>query len=914
MSITAIFRVPLTGLAMSIPFMLAFGSQAWGQSGEQGRICEVTPAMRCLDKQAIEGTTLKVPIDAAAVQKDGFLICDSSFNYTTAPDIVLIMDNTGSMDSAQTVDGIPRWCDYPDKEVNDPGCISGDPHRLRGPALQAFLDSALAKGGKGVNVGVVTFSQTAEAKSDGLQPLSDATIDGIKASIVMEERGQTNYTAAFRAASELLKTSRKPASEQFIIFVSDGRPNYPQRPDGDPYTYKSFWDSLPTVHSIFLGDNKENYKDMQDVSSKTGGLFFNISDVRLLAKILTDDLAKQLFRRAVPTLTTIRNLSDSIVFQVDASKHVPTADSAAYTLLMPGPLELAKGVNEIVIKTEYGYGGTTQDVHFKIERSSTGPYFTGLEQICRNLPKLSIRNAKNEILNDLGLPFTIGDSAVRYDLTTAADLDSFDVVIRTRSSVTAQQDLESVPNSASNRKDSTWSGSEPFQHLTSQKTLGDDLVQAEHGEFIIVSYRNPFIREDSATVRVRIKYGPEFDKAAYRDLNSDGRIETVTIRFLETLPMVPEKLQFSITDEAGVTADRTAVGNEIAFAKSSDGAEDRSGLVVTLAKPFPFGMTSVANPDSSGRTFRQLDIPMTDGRFRVDDSVPPVIVKADVSQDKTDGHSVIKVTYSETITLAEPFLEPIVIKRDTVVFTLQDFPIQSISKVSDREYVFHLQPGTRFKPVGGDSVAVNNNGETRDKNGQTPKVLVFTPMGGPSPSQSISGFYVTFGNGSKSKPVGAPRSDDPAGFIPVDSKGAALPGDKAGHCGGCNPLQNGVLNGSVIVVVTKQPVNWSFTIYSNLGEVVARGSGSILEEDLPLLDKMEDAGGDPNQTQYVQRIVWNGRTENGQTAGTGAYVLKAIFRYDKNFKTGARASTGTKISKFGFLRDCCNAFNDKWYY
>jgi von Willebrand factor type A domain-containing protein len=914
MSITAIFRIPLTGLAIAVPLLLASGRSVRAQSGEQGRICEVKPAMRCLDKEQIEGTTLKVPIDAAAVRKDGFLICDSSFNYTTAPDIVLIMDNTGSMDSAQTLDDIPRWCDFPDKEVGDPGCISGDPHRLRGPALQAFLDSALAKGGKGVNVGVVTFSQTAEAKSDKLQPLSDASIDGIKASIVMEERGQTNYTAAFRAALELLKTSRKPESEQFIIFVSDGRPNYPQRPDGDPHTYKTFWDSLPAVHSIFLGDNKENYQDMQDVSSKTGGLFFNISDVRLLAKILTDDLAKQLFRRAVPTLTTIRNLSDSITFQVDASKHVPTADSAAYTLLMPGPLELAKGVNEIVIKTEYGYGGTTQDVHFKIERTPAGPYFTGLEQICRDLPKLSILNAKDEILNDLGLPFTIGDSAVRYDLTTAADLDSFDVAIRTRSSATAQQDLETVPNSDANRKDSTWSGSEAFQHLTQQKHPGDDRVQAEHGDFIIVSYKNPFIREDSATVRVRVKYGPEFDKAAYRDLNSDGRIETVTIRFRESLALVPGMLRFNITDAAGVSAERTAQGDEIGFAKDGDGAVDRTSLVVTLANPFPFGMTSVANPDSSGRTFRQLDIPMADGRFRVDDSVPPVIVKADVSQDKGDGHSVIKVVYSEPITLAEPFLEPIVIRRDTVVFSRKDLPIKSISKVSDREYVFHLQPGTAFKPVGGDSVAVNNNGETRDGNGQTPKALVYTPMGGPSPSQEISNLFVTFGNGSKSKPVASPQSDDPAGFVPVDSKGAALPGDKSGHCGACNPLQGGVLDGSVIVVVTKQPVDWDFIIYSNLGQVVSRGSGSILEEDLPLLDKNEDAGGDPNQTQYVQRIVWNGRTENGQTAGTGAYVLKAVFRYGKNFKTGARASTGTKITKFGFLRECCNAYNDKWYY
>src|SRR5882672_3895388 len=141
MSRTAISRLPLSGLLLAILCLLGSPRDTSAQGSEQGRICEVKPAMRCLDKAKIEGTTLRVPIDAAAIQKDGFLICDSSFNYTTAPDIVLIMDNT------------------------------------------------LVKGGNGINVGVVTFSQTAEAKSEKLVPLTAASKDSIKSTIVMEERG-----------------------------------------------------------------------------------------------------------------------------------------------------------------------------------------------------------------------------------------------------------------------------------------------------------------------------------------------------------------------------------------------------------------------------------------------------------------------------------------------------------------------------------------------------------------------------------------------------------------------------------------------------------------------------------------------------------------------------------------------------
>ncbi|HKP97348.1 MAG TPA: vWA domain-containing protein [Fibrobacteria bacterium] len=905
------------GLCLALPLLLLLAGApgASAQSGEAGRICEVKPAMRCLDKEKIEGTTLKVPLDAAAVRKDGFQICDSSFNYTTAPDIVLIMDNTGSMDSLVTIDGIPRWCDTPDIQPGDPGCISGDPHRLRGPALQAFLDSALVKGGKGINVGVVTFSLIADAKSDKLLPLTAATKDSIKASIEMEERGETNYTAAFRAALDLLKSSHKPKQEQFVIFVSDGRPNYPKRPDGDPYAYKTFWDSLPTVHSIFLGDNKDNYKDMQDVSGKTGGLFFNISDVSQLARILTDDLARKLFRRAAPTLTTVWNLTDSITFEVGAASHKPGADSGAYTLLMPGPLELAKGVNDIVIKTEYGYGGTTQDVHFKIERSATGPYFTGLEQNCRDLPKLIVYNAKDEALNLLGLPYTINDSALRYALTTGAEVDSFDIVIRTKSSATAQQDLETVPNSASNRKDTTWTGSEAFQHQTVRKTQGDDRLQIEHGEIISVSYRNPYIREDSATVRVKMKYGPEFDKAAYRDLDNDGRIETITIRFMESLAALPDKLQFRITDATGASAERTAMASsgEIKFL-GSGGSKDYGGLVVTLDNPFPFGMTSVANADSSGRTFRQLNIPMVDGAFRVDDSVPPVILRAEVGTDKSDGSIKVQVTYSEPVGLAEPFREPLVFKRDTVVFSAREIPVRSIEKTGALTYTFTLAQEGSFKPVGGDSVAINDNGETRDLSGIAPRSLVFTPMGGPSPSQTISDLYVTFANGSKSHARGAEGSPDGhVRFIPVDSRGYPIPGNEKGKCGSCSPLQGDVFTGSVIYVVTKQPVAYDFSIFSNLGVLVARGSGTVEEGDLRLLDKIEDPGKDPNQTRYVQRIVWTGQSETSGVVGTGAYVLKAVFHYDRNFRTGAKASTATRITRFGFLRACCATGSNGWW-
>jgi hypothetical protein len=188
-------------------------------------------------------------------------------------------------------------------------------------------------------------------------------------------------------------------------------------------------------------------------------------------------------------------------------------------------------------------------------------------------------------------------------------------------------------------------------------------------------------------------------------------------------------------------------------------------------------------------------------------------------------------------------------------------------------------------------------------------------MGGAVPSQTVTDFYVTFANGSRSKAQAVPVAPDPDHIIiPVDSKGYAIPGrSEDGKCESCTAKEGDLFLGSVIVLVTKYPVAYTFSIYTNHGQLVSKATGKIIEEDLKLLDKKEDPTRNPNLTEYTQRIVWTGRTLNKQMAGTGAYVLKATFRYEQSFKTGARPSFSTKFTKFGFLRNCCDAQNARWF-
>jgi hypothetical protein len=147
-------------------------------------ICEISPKVSCLERSKVNQETYVVPVSAMGFSRNALSICDSTFLYTSAPDVILILDNTGSMAKVRTVGGVPRYCSDPADPLGyteDPGCLSGDPDTLRAKALQAFVDSALAKGGSGTRIGIILFSDRV-LNSDPVEwnVLDSNSVDGIK--------------------------------------------------------------------------------------------------------------------------------------------------------------------------------------------------------------------------------------------------------------------------------------------------------------------------------------------------------------------------------------------------------------------------------------------------------------------------------------------------------------------------------------------------------------------------------------------------------------------------------------------------------------------------------------------------------------------------------------------------------------
>lgn len=183
----------------------------------------------------------------------------------------------------------------------------------------------------------------------------------------------------------------------------------------------------------------------------------------------------------------------------------------------------------------------------------------------------------------------------------------------------------------------------------------------------------------SAVMTEHFTYAPpaRVENSWDKDTDGDGRIETAVLVFPFDLNALPEMLGFSIReDRYGATFDRYPGPGEIAFEPGS-----RSRVIANLSEPFPFGVTSIPNSDSSGRTYGQPGIPMPDGVFRISDSIPPVVIHA---------------AY-----LAE----------------------------SDSDYV----------PMAGDSVALNPEGAFSDLFANAPAKAVFFPLTGDFPSAVAAG-------------------------------------------------------------------------------------------------------------------------------------------------------------------------------
>lgn len=166
-----------------------------------------------------------------------------------------------------------------------------------------------------------------------------------------------------------------------------------------------------------------------------------------------------------------------------------------------------------------------------------------------------------------------------------------------------------------------------------------------------------------------------------------------------------------------------------------------------------------------------------------------------------------------------------------------------------------------------------------------------------------SNVTVTFANGSASDPGKGTRITGsdltyPDLSVAVDKSGNPLPGSGNGKCGTCPVEGPEGFVGPIINLTLAGQAEYRLKIYSTLGEFVCELEGKVEPSDLPLL-QIKVIG---DHVGYIQRIVWTGRSRNGERVATGAYILNAELRYLADPARGLAPATRTYLRTFGHMR------------
>lgn len=595
---------------------------------------------KCLDLDALNGTSMTVPSNVTRIDNDGLSLCRSSARIGGDADIAFVLDQSGSMAVNRA------WVSADGKDTlyyfNDDGCsndstsgtvvipqhstagytvprlvsrtgcrsASGDPFGQRAIAVRKSMDY-MDSVSDGSTAGYVGFASGITAQQSLLQLNSAANLTTLKNRVTIQNSGGTNYTVGLsRSKLWLNDPAMRKTTKQAIIFISDGQPTEPSTSTSNPLGPLSYLDTIktnmPPVYTIYLGQgfDTSGYFRLRELAQKTGGTFNVIPPTRPDSLVaVVRNILNLILKDYAPENTTVTN--GSLAPVQDATATMPAGFVA-----QPGGSWLVR-LNDIVALRGGASNAITVSTNFKettdgtiINRSisftinTTGAATSGsgvitgsqFSRTCYDPSSLRILNAAGARPPAL----TEADVSHRLRLRTGAiDLTSMASQSATRSRGDAE--APSLARLSSTADSSVFQFSGPFS-VASSGASGDGTLQSALFDTVVARWTHPRDLQDFATDTLAVR-AANVSATAWFSL-TEGGVQTTTYQADQKKVFVVINDQAAdprLTYTAMVTSDRFGADSEtVTLRVLSPGVLVGELTVSNLAKTRQDGLLQVS--------------------------------------------------------------------------------------------------------------------------------------------------------------------------------------------------------------------------------------------------------------------------------------------------------------------------------
>ena len=499
-----------------------------------------TSFKRCLDLDALNGTTITVPSNVTRIDNDGLSLCRSSSRIGGEADIAFVLDQSGSMEAKfawVSSDGrdttyyfSTRGCQsssttgtvlVPFLNISVPklnsrtGCYenSGDPFSQRVNAYRRsveYMDSI----SDGSTAGYIGFAGSVTDQQSLLQLNSNANLNTLRNAAVVRHGFGTNYTQSLSLAKSWLNnTSMRKTSKQAVIFISDGRPT---EPNANPLAYlDTIKANMPPVYTIFMGGGTDtsNFGRLRELAQLTGGTFSIIPPQRPDSLVsVVRGILNLILRDYAPDRSTVSNSS------LSPAQSATAIAPAGFQLQQPGSWLMRldniialrnNASNSITVSTDFRETSTDSIINRSITFtiSTTGAPTSGSGVITTTqFARTCYDGSRLTILDGAGArpaALTEADSAYQLRLRTApSNLAAMPAAALTRAR--GDDETPTLANPAHATDSSVYRVTPQFR-ITGSGADGDGTLQSGLFDTVIATWTHPRDPQDFASDTLRVR-------------------------------------------------------------------------------------------------------------------------------------------------------------------------------------------------------------------------------------------------------------------------------------------------------------------------------------------------------------------------------------------------------------------------